>query len=300
VVPKSKTIKTKDSKEQIDNFKLKNLNFIPMNLKTVFFMSFFITLLSCNLIQKKNEAADTGDKEEIHIVREYHDNGRIKSETEARGRLRHGITKTYSNTGILLSEINYVNNKKDGPSINYYTSGKVHTKLMYKNGVKEGESVWYYESGKVFRINPFKNGKLNGIQKFYFENGKIMAEVPYSNGQPGTGLKEYTESGELLKKYPSIRFEEVNQVFEHQNIILKISLSNQSSKVKFYFDNLIDGKYLDEKSIPVSVRSGIARKEFKILPGSEIKESINVIAVYKTKYGLPYVTQRTYRLSGRN
>lgn len=269
-----------------------------MNLKTAFFISLLITLHSCNLIQKKNEAADTGDKEEIHIVREFHDNGRIKSETEARGRLRHGITKNYSNTGILLSEINYVNNKKDGPSINYYTSGKVHTKLMYKNGVKEGESIWYYQSGKVFRINPFKNGKLNGTQKFYFENGKIMAEVPYSNGQPGIGLKEYTESAELLKKYPSIRFEEVNQVFEHQNIILKIFLSNQSSKVKFYFDNLLDGKYLDEKSIPVSVRSGIASKEFKILPGSEIKKSINVIAVYKTKYGLPYVTQRTYHLSG--
>lgn len=271
-----------------------------MKLNTVFSMSLLISLMSCNLIQKKNEEASTADKEEIRIVREYFDNGRIKSEIEAKGSLRHGITKNYSKTGTLLSEVNFVDNKKEGPSINYYSSGKIHTRLMYKNGVKDGESIWYYESGKVFRINPFKNGKLNGTQKFYFKNGKIMAEVPYRNGQPGTGLKEYAESGELLKKYPSIRIEEDNQVFEHQNIILKISLSNQSSKVKFYFDNLLDSKFLDEKSIPVSVRSGISRKEFKILPGTEKKESINVIAVYTTNYGLPYVTQRTYHLSVAN
>lgn len=270
-----------------------------MNPKTAFYLFLLIPLLSCNLIRQENEneKSSSADKEEIRIVREYFDNGRIKSEIEAKGTLRHGTTKNYSKTGVLLSQVNYVNNKKDGPAINYYASGKVHTKLMYKNGLKEGESIWYYKSGKVFRINPFKNGKLNGTQKFYFENGNIMAEVPYMNGQPGLGLKEYFQSGELLKKYPTIQFEEVDQIFLHQSFILKVSLSNKSSRVKFYFDNLLDGKFLNEKSITIPVEGGIARKEYKVLPGTAKKERINAIAVYTTNYGLPYVTQRTYNLS---
>ena len=270
-----------------------------MNPKTAFYIFLLIPLLSCNLIRQKNEneESSSADKEEIRIVREYFDNGRIKSEIEAKGSLRQGITKNYSKTGTLLSEINYVNNKKEGPSVNYYASGKIHTRLMYKNDLKDGESIWYYESGKVFRINPFKNGKLNGTQKFYFKNGRIMAEVPYRNGQPGIGLKEYSQSGELLKNYPTIRFEEDDQTYLHQSFVLKVSLSNKSSRVKFYFDNLLDGKFLDENSITIPVKSGIARKEFKVLPGSVKKERINAIAVYTTNYGLPYVTQRTYNLS---
>ncbi len=270
-----------------------------MNLKTAFHLSLVIPLLSCNLIRQKNENSKTkgADSLEVRIVREYFDNGRIKSEIEARGRLRHGITKNYSKTGKLLSEINFVNNNKEGPAINYYPSGKIHTRLMYKNGVKDGESIWYYESGKVFRINPFKNGKLNGTQKFFYENGKIMAEVPYKNGQPGIGLKEYNESGELLNNYPIIRFEEDYQLYEHQSLILKVSLSNQSGRVKYYFDNLVDGKFLDEKSTSVPARGGVVRREFRILPGTVRKEKINVVAVYTTNYGLPYVTQKTYHLS---
>ena len=270
-----------------------------MKIKTAFFLSLLISLLSCNLIQQKKENKETSsaDKEDIRIVREYFDNGRIKSEIEAKGTLRHGITKNYSKTGILLSEVNFVNNKKEGPAVNYYASGKVHTRLMYKNGVKDGESIWYYESGKVFRINPFKNDKLNGTQKFYFENGKVMAEVPYMNGQPGIGLKEYSESGELLKNYPVIQFEEDDQIYLHQSITLKVSLSNKSSRVKFYIGNLLDGKFLDAKSIAIPVKGGVARKEYKVMPDSKKNERINAIAVYTTNYGLPYVTQRTYNLS---
>jgi len=270
-----------------------------MKSKTVFFISMLIALLSCNLIQQKNENDETNpaDKEEIRIVREFFDNGRIKSEIEAKGSLRHGTTKNYSKTGILLSEVNYVNNKKDGPAINYYASGKVHTRLMYKNGVKEGESIWYYKSGKVYRINPFKNGVLDGTQKFYFENGKIMAEVPYRNGQPGVGLKEYSESGELLKNYPTIRFEEIDQIFLHQTFILKVFLSNESRKVRFYFDDLIDGKYLNSNSFAIPVKDGVGTKEYRVPPGTVRMEKINVIAIYTTRYGLPYLTQRTYNLA---
>ncbi len=269
-----------------------------MKIKTVFFISFLIPLLSCNMFQQKNEneKTNTADTEETRIVREYFDNGRIKSEITAKGNLRHGITRNYSKNGILLSEVSYVNNKKDGPTVNYYSSGKIHTRLMYKNGVKEGESIWYYKSGKVFRINPFKQGKLDGIQKFYFENGKTMAEVPYRNGQPGLGLKEYTKSGELIDNYPTIQFEEVNQLYMHQTILLKVFLSNKSSRVKFYFGKLLEGKFLDENSITIPAKGGVATREYRVLPGSVKKEQINVTAVYTTNYGLPYVTQKTYNL----
>lgn len=254
---------------------------------------------SCNFIKQKTgeEKSKTPSTDEIRIVRRYFENGSIKSEISVKGNLRDGITKNYSKYGYLLSEVNYVNNKKDGPAVNYYSSGKMHSKLMYKSGVKNGDSFWYYKSGKVFRINPFKNGKLNGIQKFYYENGRIMAEVPYKNGQPGIGLKEYTEKGKLLDSYPTIKFEEVNQIYLHQQFILKMYLSNKSTRVKFYLGDLTDSKYLNDDLQGITVNGGTGTQEYRVYPGTVKMKKVNIVAEYTTNLGMPYITQKTYNLA---
>lgn len=269
-----------------------------MHIKIIMFAIPVFVFTSCNFIKQKagTEKSKTPSKDETRIVRRYFEDGSIKSEISVKGNLRDGITKNYSKYGYLMSEVSYVNNKKDGPAVNYYSSGKVHSKLMYKNGVKNGDSFWYYKSGKVFRINPFINGKLDGIQKFYYENGGIMAEVPYKNGQPGLGTKEYTEKGELMKNYPTIKIEKLDQVYQHQSIILKMHLSNNSTRVKFYIGNLMDGRYLDENTPGVSERGGVGTKEYRVTPGTEKTENINIIAVYTTNFGMPYVTQKKYNL----
>ncbi len=270
------------------------------NLKILLIISgLLIFLSSCNELFKKSgkDNLSSGKQSDIKIVKEYFDNHHLKSEISVRGKVRQGITKNYNKSGNLISEVNYSNNKLDGLSTNYYASGKVHSTIMYKNSEKNGESIWYYEDGKVFRVTPFTDGKIDGIQKFYFEDGKPMAEVPYKNGQPGIGTKEYSKEGNLIKKYPVIKFEEINHIFVEDKFILKVKLSNNSYRVEFFHGNLIEGKYLPDNLVEIPDKRGICTFEYYVPPGYVKMEKLNIVARYKTDYGLPYILQKTYNLA---
>ncbi len=257
-----------------------------------------ISISACDfsiMYTKKN--AKNGNNKEIQIVRKYFKNGKLKSEISVKGNLRHGVTKNYSKNGKLLSEVNYSNNKKHGLTINYYSSGKVHSKLNYVNGFKNGESFWYYENGQVYRVNPFLNGKLHGIQKYYYENGQLMAEVPYKIGLPGMGLKEYTKGGKLISGYPKIVFKEIDQVAISDKFTLIISLSEKASKVKFYIDDLDEGRYLKKYMFEIPSERGIATKVYEVPIGFVKLQKINVVAKITTDMGNPYITQQNYNLA---
>jgi antitoxin component YwqK of YwqJK toxin-antitoxin module len=248
---------------------------------------------SCDLILKKEEKP----KSDTRVIKEFYDTGSLKTETSVKGNERHGPTKNYDRKGNLTSETPYVNNKKEGLHKDYYPSGKIHLTINFKNGVKEGDETWYYENEKPFRVNPFVNGKIHGIQKWYYKNGRLMGEVPYKEGFAGIGLKEYTEEGQLITSYPEIIFKEVNQIMIADKFVLKISMSNNARKVKFYLDDLNEGKYTKKYMFELPVENGVASQNYHVPPGFMKMEKINVIAVYTTPRGLPYITQKIYNLA---
>ncbi|MBN2611259.1 MAG: toxin-antitoxin system YwqK family antitoxin [Bacteroidales bacterium] len=268
-----------------------------MKPNTIYFLSFTILLFSgCDTTLQKSSKDDSSKKEQhdTRIVKQYFDNGRLKSEISVKGKNRHGITKNYSKYGQLLSEVNYANNRKNGLTVNYYASGKIHSQIFFSDGIKHGESTWFYENGKIFRINPFKDGKLSGIQKFYFEDGKVMAEIPYRNGHTGIGTKEYTKTGTLISKYPEIRFEEINQIAKNDTFILKVKLSNNSYRVTFYTGKLEDGIYMTGNTIEEPTRSGVCLFKYHVPPGVIKTEKLSIVAKYRTDYDFPYIIQKDY------
>jgi antitoxin component YwqK of YwqJK toxin-antitoxin module len=270
-------------------------------MKSKLLLIFALTLFfSCGKPVRNEKKAETKSKDNS-VVKEYYSNGSIRTEISAKGQLRHGPTKNYDRNGLLLSEVNYSNNVLQGQATNYYAkTGKINSTFFYENGIKEGDETWFYESGKPYRVSPYKKGKIEGIQKHYYEDGKLQAEVSYKNGYAGTDLREYKPDGSLIKDYPTIVIQKEDHVKNANKIILLISLSNNSSNVKFLKGTLLDGKYLHENMLTLARQDGTAKIDFNVTPGTYIKKDIWITASYKTPMGNPYVISRQYRVEAMN
>jgi antitoxin component YwqK of YwqJK toxin-antitoxin module len=254
--------------------------------------------ISC---EKKSEKKETDKIAGSNVIKEYYSNRVVKTEITAVGNLRQGPTRNFDRQGRLLSEVNYVNNVMEGKAINYYAAtGKINSSLEYKKGIKEGDEIWYYESGKEYRVTPYIQGKIEGIQKLYYENGKLMAEVPYKNGYAGKGLKEYKQDGTLVTDYPVISIRKENHLAHANKIMLFISLSNDNTGVKFFKGSLLEGKYLHHQLLTLAMQNGSAQMDFNIPPGGMLKQSISIIANYKTPLGNPYIFTKQYNLTEAN
>jgi antitoxin component YwqK of YwqJK toxin-antitoxin module len=248
--------------------------------------------------RENKEKLDTvADSLKIRTIREYYSNGKIKTETEARGNLRHGLMKSYDREGRLLSQVTYINNTREGMATNFYAAtGKVNSTLVYVNGIKEGDEIWYYENGQAFRVTPYIQAKIQGVQKYYFDDGKIMAEVPYKDGYPGTGLKEYKKDGTLITDYPKLIISQKDYLADANKVILNIELSDSQAKVIFYRGSLTSGKYLNDDLLELATQYGSTKIDFNVPPGGSIDQKVTVTANYKTKYGIPLILSKTHHL----
>ncbi len=262
-------------------------------------LALFLLVFSCG--KTEQSGSKTGKSTDDSVVREYHSNGKIKTEISAKGQLRHGLTRNYDRNGLLLSEVNFDNNVMDGMATNYYAkTGKVNSTLIYKKGIKEGDEIWYYESGKPYRVSPYIQGKIEGTQKHYYEDGKLQAEVTYKNGFAGTGLKEYKPDGSLITDYPTITIRREDHLKNANKIILLISLSNNKSTVKFYKGSLLEGKFLHNKLLTLATREGSTEMDFNVAPGTMIRQDIVITANYKTPMGNPYLITKRYTVEASN
>jgi antitoxin component YwqK of YwqJK toxin-antitoxin module len=268
-------------------------------MKSPLFLFCIALISSVSCAKHEQQSANGGS--DTNIIKEYHSNGKIKTEISSVGDLREGPTRNYSFQGQLLSEVNYVKNLKDGIAKNYYpASGKLNSTLVYKHGVKEGDEIWYYESGQPYRVSPYINGEINGIQKLYYKNGELMAEVPYKNGNPGTGLKEYKKDGKLVTDYPSIVIRKEDHTQDANKIVLIISLSNKAEDVKFYEGSLLEGKYLDKKMLLLATQIGTTQIDFNLAPGASLNKRVPIAARFKTPMGNPCILFRSYNLEAFN
>jgi len=263
----------------------------------LFISLFLIFSISCAKSVKQEPESTSDDS----LIREYHSNGKLKTEISAAGNLRQGPTRNYNFQGQLISEVNYNNNLKDGLATNYYpVSGKKNSTLVYKNGIKEGDETWFYESGQVYRLSPYVAGKINGIQKFYYQTGELMAEVPYKDGFAGTGLKEYKKDGTVLGGYPNIVIRKEDHLKDANKIVLVISLSNESKNVKFYEGSLSESRYLSNKLLLLATQNGITQIDYNIAPGVTLKQRVVISANYKTPMGNSCILTKTYNLEAFN
>ena len=82
------------------------------------------------------------------ILKEYYENGKLKSETNFRDGKINGIVRDYYESGQLLSEANFKDGKADGLRKKYYENGTLESEVSFKDG-KEISRKEYDKKGKL-------------------------------------------------------------------------------------------------------------------------------------------------------
>jgi antitoxin component YwqK of YwqJK toxin-antitoxin module len=260
---------------------------------------FLPLMLACTVQEKEPEAPSL--PEGVRVIKDYYPDGKIKSETQAKGKLRHGTTKEFRKDGTLESLITYENNRKHGRAANYYPDGKtVKTEMSYVDGYKQGEAFWYYPDGKVYRKTPYLNGQITGTRTTYYESGVLQSETPYLHGQPGIGLKEFTQDGNPKSYDARILISEVDRISMDKTFTLVISLSNKSKRVTFYQGKLTNGLYWNDKLLPIPTENGVAKLLFHISKGTFKMETLNIVARDKSALNHSHILQKEYHLAVEN
>ena len=185
---------------------------------------------------------------------------------------KDGLFVSKTPDGKYRSQINYKNGKKHGEALDYYDSGKLRARINYKDGKKDGKATWYFDGDNVFRINSYKDDLKNGLQQKFYKNGNKLSELEFRNEYPGVGLREWKENGDErnLGNYVKVYKKGAN---------LHAELSSGQSGVQFYYGELVDGKFLNNKLRDISGPNGVAQ-----MSKSKITDLDNIVitARYKT------------------
>ena len=80
--------------------------------------------------------------------------------------------KEYYENGQLKTEQSLKDGKLEGPFKVYFESGPLRKEGAFKNGKREGTFKTYGENGQRVLEESYKSGKLDGAFKTYYGNGK--------------------------------------------------------------------------------------------------------------------------------
>jgi antitoxin component YwqK of YwqJK toxin-antitoxin module len=118
---------------------------------------------------------------------------------------KNGLIREYYDDGALKSETEYRNGIKEGRSISYYSSGQIQSTATYKNDRLYGEMIRYFRNGQKSSLSNFN---LKGIapMKIWYENGQIRQEGNIVDDKMDGRWVEYFESGNIS----SIKFYKMN------------------------------------------------------------------------------------------
>lgn len=195
------------------------------------------------------------------------------------------IVESYDKDGNLYSRISFKGEEKHGPGYVYYRTGEVNRKVQYSHGIKTDTSYWYYKDGTVYRATPYMEGKIHGIQKKYYDDGSLRAEIPYKNGFRVYGLKEINAAGYPVNNYPDIVVNTQDMRAMNSTFLIKVKLSNGSSKVKFYIGNTPEGVIDTDRLFDISSGKGKGQISYYEKDGHKGAREVQVIAEYKTRGG---------------
>lgn len=150
------------------------------------------------LIQKEItlEAAKTS-KPITGTIKEFYDNGKVRSSISYKGDKLHGIRKEYYETGKFIGQIPYKNGILNGILKVYYTSGKLELEVAFKKNILDGMFKDYYATGKLKSETPYRNGKKEGMGKVYNATGKAR-NILFRDGTFNGTIKIHSETNTVL------------------------------------------------------------------------------------------------------
>ena len=104
-------------------------------------------------------------------VREYHENGRLKTTGWYRNGKLNGPSTVYDENGIVSARANYLNDAAHGTWTYYYHDGVKKGEANFRNGLENGLMYLYHPNGGIRKKVMMVDGKEDGLVEDFYENG---------------------------------------------------------------------------------------------------------------------------------
>ncbi|WP_281616396.1 hypothetical protein [Flammeovirga sp. SubArs3] len=254
-------------------------------MKNITYITFLIiTLFSCdnqnkNSDQTSSQYTQTANLKKQGLIKSYYDVDQKKIKAEV----------NYSSKGV-----------KDGWAKTYYDNGQLWKSIFYINGKKDGIVKEFYKNGTLYKEVLYENDILTE-RKFFYSDGKVKAIIPYMGGKLTFGTEEYSKSGKKLSKYPKVFVKKTYPSSSHDEVVLKLTLSEKRKNLKFYVCyQKEDVQCLDFKKhqlIKAEMKDREGRVLLKLPKGANIQHNVQVIAEYVTYSGNKKLEKINYNLN---
>ena len=187
---------------------------INLGMKLLFFLSIFITIVSCSEISKtENNSKNQNSlkapviidntkvlKEQLVLNQlegkwyyngvpysgyslKFHPNDTLGEKLGFYEGKREGIAKKWSENGVLRVESFYKQNRLDCVYKTWWENGVLASQSHYTNGVKQGLENEWYPTGQLAKARQLVDGSENGLQKAWLPNGKLYINYEARNGR---------------------------------------------------------------------------------------------------------------------
>lgn len=225
-------------------------------MKYVFFLSFFLPLLSAGQVKMKELITKRGLSYEMA--------GRTPYTGKAYSTFPNGDTQTVVTykDGVLDGEVTgwfskdhkqlegfIEKGQKSGIWKLYFESGKLRKQTAYSHNVEDGEETFWFENGHVEKKGTYSEGKLSGKYTWYYENGQKKQEGFFAAGDQDSTWSEWYENGKqkmtghysnLVKNGEWTFWDEQGNITTQKNyqqglvVVAKDNLDTYLEKMEYY------------------------------------------------------------------
>ena len=150
------------------------------------------------------------------VKREYHNNGKLKSETHYRCGKETGTTVYYHFWyPTKTMEIEMKKGKKHGKFIKRYFNNNVESIAYYKKDLLDGVETYYYKSGQMSMQTHYTMGVKNGPVTTWHPDGVIQESGAFVNDLFDGNWENYDERGLLIGEGSFVKGTGKRMVYDH-------------------------------------------------------------------------------------
>ena len=120
------------------------------------------------------------NSDESIIIRNYHNNGKLKEEGKKIGTTKIGLWTYWNEDGRKYITENYIEGKRDGLQISWQNNGQVSIENQFKKGLKDGFFTAWYDNGNKKQTGQFVNGLKDGMMSYWYDTGGLWMQEYYS------------------------------------------------------------------------------------------------------------------------
>jgi antitoxin component YwqK of YwqJK toxin-antitoxin module len=133
------------------------------------------------------------------VKQEFHDNGKLKSETHYRFGKETGTTRHYHFWYFVTTmEVEMKKGKKHGKFIKRHFNDRLEVTAFYINDLIDGVEMHYYNTGTPSKETHYTKGVKNGPAKSWHLNGLLKESGTFVNDLFDGKWENYDERGMLI------------------------------------------------------------------------------------------------------